>query len=214
VPKLGRLAAVTAAPLLLAVAGLVHPSGLASHTADRWAVLHILLLPVFPVVAAGFLIPLRDCRGTGWTHLARVAAYGYACCYTGLDAVAGIAAGTLVRHAPEPFDRHLLIDPLYSVGDRLGRAGAALFIVASLATCAALRSRHGWRVLPGGVVLVVAGWSFLDSHIFRWRGVVTMVGFAVGFALLWWATAGGRAADRPGIRGSTAPGAEDPTIGS
>jgi hypothetical protein len=191
----GRLTAVTVPSLVLALAGmLVHPTHLDAATAQRWAVLHIALLPVFPLVAAGFVVPLLGRPRGVATVVAWVSAFGYACFYTGLDAVAGVAAGTLVHHSAQPVDRGLLVDPLYEVGNRLGRIGAGAFIVAAVATCAALWGRHGVRVVPGGVVLVVAGWSFLDSHIFWSRGVITMLGFAVGFALLLWGTA----ARRPG----------------
>jgi hypothetical protein len=190
---LGRLAAVTVPSLVLALIGLlVHPSHLDIGTAHRWAVLHIALLPVFPLVAAGFLVPLLGRPRGVATVVARIAAFCYACFYTGLDAVAGIAAGTLVHRSAQPVDRGMLVDPLYEVGNRLGRIGAGAFIVAAVAACAALWGRHGVRVVPGGVVLVIAGWSFLDSHIFWPRGVFTMLGFAVGFALLLWVAAAGR----------------------
>jgi hypothetical protein len=42
-------------PVLLALAGLVHPSGLSAATAYRWVWLHIVLLPVFPLLALGFV---------------------------------------------------------------------------------------------------------------------------------------------------------------
>jgi hypothetical protein len=34
------------------------------------------------------------------------------------------------------------------------------------------------------VVVLVACWSFADSHIFWPQGVLTMLGFALGFGLL------------------------------
>ena len=182
---MGRLTAVTAPSLVLALAGmLAHPSHLDAGTSHRWAVLHMALLPVFPLVAAGFVVPLLDAPRRLATVVAWVAAFVYACFYTGLDAVAGIAAGTLVHHSAQPVDRGLLVDPLYEVGNRLGRIGAGAFIIAAVATCAALWGRHRLRVVPGGVVLIIAGYSFLDSHIFWPRGVFTMLGFAAGFALL------------------------------
>ena len=96
--KLGRLTAVTGPSVVLALVGmLVHPSHLDSGTAHRWAVLHIALLPVFPLVAAGFVVPLL-CRPRGpAVVVAWIASFVYACFYTGLDAVAGIAAGTVVK---------------------------------------------------------------------------------------------------------------------
>lgn len=181
------LLVVTAPPLLLAAAGLVHPRHLTTATAGHWAGLHVVLLPVFPLLVLGLLVPLwgrprRDVDGAltvvSWAGCLVFAAY-----YSGLDAVAGISAGTVVDHGVHGAAGHL-----FAMGDRLGRAGVYGLAVASFATCAVLWRRHGVRVLPGAAVLAVACWSFVDSHIFWPRGVATMVGFAVAFALLTMAT--------------------------
>ncbi|WP_083597542.1 hypothetical protein [Actinomadura madurae] len=190
--SIGRLVLVVAAPLVLAVAGWVHPHGLSRGTAEDWAHLHIVLLPVFPLLPAGLLVvlwhrPHRNIAGVA-SGVAWVAAFAYAAYYTGLDAVAGIAAGTTVEHAPQTADLGALKQPLYDTGDALGHIGAYALIVAVVAAAVALWPRHGVRVLPGTAVLLVSGWSFIDSHIFWPRGVFTMLGFALGFALLDWAS--------------------------
>ncbi|MET7575386.1 hypothetical protein ABZT04_44100 [Streptomyces sp. NPDC005492] len=187
-PTLRRMCLVTAAPLLLAAAGLVHPHGLSRATAGEWAWLHIVLLPVFPLLVIGLLVPLwrrpgRDIAGIA-TVVTWLAAFTYAAYYTGLDAVAGIAAGTAVEHAPEQVSLASLKRPLFDTGDALGHAGTYALIVAVLATAVALAPRQRLRVLPGTAVLLVSGWSFIDSHIFWPQGVYTMLGFALGFALL------------------------------
>lgn len=180
---LRALALVTAAPLLLALAGLVHPRHLTGATAGHWVTLHIFLLPLFPFLVLGLVVPLwgrprRDVEGAltvvSWAGCLCFAAY-----YSGLDAVAGISAGTVVEHGV-----HGAAGRLFYVGDELGRAGVYGLAVASSATCAVLWRRHGVRVLPGAVVLLASCWSFVDSHIFWPRGVLTMLGFAVAFALL------------------------------
>ncbi|MEU5277998.1 hypothetical protein AB0G87_16450 [Streptomyces asoensis] len=178
----------TAAPLLLAVAGAMHPHGLSRATASEWTQLHIALLPVFPLLTLGLVIPLwqrprPDLAGFA-TAVAWMCAFTYAAFYTGLDAVAGIAAGTAVEHAAGEADIGPIKHPLYVVGDSLGQFGAFALIVAVVATAVALYPKHGARVIPGTVVLLMAGWSFTDSHIFWPRGVWTMLGFALGFALL------------------------------
>ncbi|MEH0580975.1 hypothetical protein QBA54_42610 [Streptomyces sp. B21-108] len=191
-------ALVTAPPMLLAVAGLVHPRRLTAMTAGHWAGLHIALLPVFPLLVLGLLVPLwgrprRDAEGA-LTVLAWAGCLCYAAYYLGLDAVAGISAGTVAAHGT-----HGVVGRLFAAGDELGRFGVYGLAVASLATCAVLGRRHGVRVLPGAVVLLGACWSFLDSHIFWPRGVFTMLGFAVAFALLTVATS------RPGTERLTNP---------
>ena len=54
---------------------------------------------------------------------------------------------------------------------------------ADRASVLALR-RWGTLSVPGSVVLLVAAWSFLGSHIYWPVGVLTMLGLAVGFGLL------------------------------
>ncbi|MFI9587937.1 hypothetical protein ACIHCQ_40490 [Streptomyces sp. NPDC052236] len=177
---------VSATPLLLAGIGLVHPHSLTAATAEQWAGLHIWLLPVFPLLTLGLVVPLwgrpgRDVAGVA-TVVAWVAAFGYAAYYTGLDAVAGIAAGTVRHHAgAQPASG---VGDLFRRGDALGEAGVYALAVAVLATAVALFPRHGARVMPGTVVLLAACWFFTDGHIFWPEGVFAMLGFALGFALL------------------------------
>ncbi|MFJ1969261.1 hypothetical protein ACIO93_11390 [Streptomyces sp. NPDC087903] len=198
---LRTIAVVTAPPLLLAVAGLMHPEHLTAATAGHWAGLHIVLLPVFPFLVLGLLIPLwgrpgRDVEGA-LTVIVWVSCVGYAAYYTGLDAVAGISAGTVVEHGV-----HGAAGPLFTTGDTLGHSGAYALIVAAVAASAVLCRRHGARVLPGAVLLLAACWSFVDSHIFWPRGVLTMLAFAMAFALLTLASCPPADASRPGRLGS------------
>ena len=176
-------AMVTVPQLLMAVAGLVHPRRLTAASAGHWAGLHIALLPVFPLLVLGLLVPLRGSPGRdvegGLTVLAWVGCLSYAAYYTGLDAVAGISAGTVAGTGV-----HGVVGRLFTTGDELGRAGVYALTFAALATSAVLLRRHGMRVLPGAVVVLCACWSFVDSHIFWPKGVLTMLGFAVGFGLL------------------------------
>jgi hypothetical protein len=195
VSTIRNITLATAAPLALAVAGLAHPHGLSRSTASHWTHLHIALLPVFPLLTVGLLIPLWHRPRPGLAGFATVVAwagaFGYAVFYTGLDAVAGIAAGTAVEHAGPAASLGPVKHPLYDTGEMLGHAGAYALIGAVAATAVALFPRHGLRILPGTAVLLCAGWSFVDSHIFWPRGVWTMLGFALGFALLAGGAAGG-----------------------
>lgn len=188
VPTIRSIVLVTVAPLVLAAAGAAHPHGLSRATAADWTQLHIALLPVFPLLALGLIVPLwhrpRPNLAGFATVVAWAGAFLYAAFYTGLDAVAGIAAGTAVEHAARTADTGPVKAPLYDMGESLGQAGAYALIVAVVAAAVALVPEHGARVVPGTVVLLAAGWSFTDSHIFWPRGVVTMLGFALGFALL------------------------------
>lgn len=188
VSTIRNITLATPAPLVLAAAGIAHPHGLARSTAEDWTQLHVALLPIFPLLTVGLLVPLwhrprPDLAGFA-TVVAWTGAFIYAAFYTGLDAVAGIAAGTAVEHAPGTANPGPIKHPLYDMGEALGQAGAYALIGAVVATAVALFPKHGARVVPGTVVLLGAGWSFTDSHIFWPRGVWTMLGFALGFALL------------------------------
>jgi hypothetical protein len=166
--------------VLLAGFGVVHPDGLHAGNAQWWATLHILLLPVFPLLAVAQWVlltpappPLRWCG--------RLMAYGYAVFYTGLDAVAGIAAGTVEEASGGTSP---LVGRLFEVGDTLGYVGAWCFLVGGLCVVAGVAPHARWRVAPGAVLLVAASVSFLDSHLFSPRGVYTMAGIAAGMFLL------------------------------
>ncbi|MEV6632680.1 hypothetical protein AB0M54_18215 [Actinoplanes sp. NPDC051470] len=185
---------MTVGPLLLAAAGLAHPGGLSATTAHDWVHLHIVLLPLFPLLALGFVVLLRGRPRADVAGVATVVAWAgaavYAVGYTGLDAVAGIGAGTVAGQPGDPSELRRLVLALYEVADEIGRAGVYALLVAVLAGTVALLTWHGPGVLAGTVVLLGAGYSFLDSHIFWPRGVLTMLAIAIGFAL--WAWAAGR----------------------
>jgi hypothetical protein len=191
--RLRTVGLVTVTPLVLAIVGVFHPTGLNPSTANMWATMHIWLLPAFPLLTLGLIVPLwsRPRRGVAGvaTVVAWLGAAAFAALYTGLDAVAGIAAGTVQLHAAAGQDVGPSIAALFGVADSMGHAGVQALAVAVVAAAVALAAGHGWRVLPGAAVLLVCTYSFYDSHIFYPRGVYTMVGFAAGFALLAWPAA-------------------------
>jgi hypothetical protein len=169
--------------LLLAGFGAVHPAALDAATAPSWTTLHIILLPVFPLLAAAqwFLLASAPL----WLRWpGRLAAFGFAAFYGGLDAVAGIAAGTVTeaQHGVTPE-----VGSLFEVGDLLGHIGARCFLAATVLIIVATTVRAGWRALPGAAFLLIASVSFLDSHIFWPHGVFTMIGVAIGMSLLQYA---------------------------
>ena len=186
-------AVVVALPgLALAAIGSAHPLVLTPATAHHWTSLHLLLVPFFPLLAVALWMLLRH-RSGPIAGLARLAGYGYAACYSALDVLAGIGAGTVVEHDRRGSQNML---DLLATGDRFGFIGGVLFIAASVLTTVCLGLRHGIRVLPGGALLVVSAWLFLTHHIYPPTGVLAQVGIAAGCAGL--ALAGRpAAADRP-----------------
>ena len=176
--------AVSGPPILLAGLGLTHPHHLTGGSAHWWTVLHTVRLPLFPLLGVAHWVLLRYESGVlAW--LGRAAALLYVALYGALDAIAGVGAGTVaqradVDHAPDRPE----IRWLFAVGNQLGGAGAWSFLAACVATSAALLRRYGRQAAPGAALLLAAGVSFLDSHIYWPRGVVTMLVMAAGFGML------------------------------
>lgn len=179
-------AAVAAAPaLVLAGIGVTHPDDLTVATAPWWTTLHIILVPLFPLLGAAVWFLVRGVPGVlGWT--ARVAAFGYVAFYTVLDVLAGIAGGELVglRGDNEQAVTVEAIDAVGDIGRSLGQIGSWCFIVACVAASVALLVRRGQAALPGGILLLIGAVAFDSTHIYWPAGVVSMLLLAAGFAAL------------------------------
>lgn len=175
-----RAVALALPGLVLAGVGLTHPAGLTAATAHHWWTMHVVLLPLFPLLVVAFwVLLLGDRSPLAW--LARIAGYGYAVFYTALDVLAGIAAGVVVERDGRTGDQAAR---LIGVGDQLGLVGSWCFLVAGALTTAALVPRGRRVVWPGGALVLIGGWGFLENHIFRPYGVLAQVGIAAGTALL------------------------------
>jgi hypothetical protein len=175
-----RAAGYAAPALVLAGFGLAHPLVLGPASAPWWTTLHVVLLPVFPLLAVAQWLLLSSAPAA-LRRPGRLAAFGFAAFYGGLDAVAGIAAGTVVhaQHAVTP-----VTGAVFGIGDTLGQVGALCFLAANVAVVATFARETSWRAAPGAVLLLAASISFFDSHIFWPRGVLTMLGIAAGMFLL------------------------------
>lgn len=200
--RLVTVGAVAGPPALLAAVGLTHPHHLTGSTADWWMNLHILLLPVFVLLGVGHWVLLRgESHVLAW--IGRAAALGFIALYGALDAIAGIATGTImVRSRAATVEQRPEIEWLFGIGNELGSPGAWAFLVASVATSAVLLRRRGRRSLPGAVLLVGASIPFLESHIYWPTGGLAMLAMAVGFGSLAWV----RAADSNSPAGAAVEG--------
>ena len=195
------LVAVALPPLALAAAGLSHPSSLTDGTATHWRDLHIALLPVFPLLAiAPVLLTRRHDRRLG--VLAVVLGFVYAVCYQALDILAGIAAGALKLEGGQG------VTTMYALADGIVVAGVWSYVAVTVLASALVIRHAGLRALPGAVIAVVAAVSFVDSHIFFPRGVITMLGLAIGWTWLALASSGPA---RRAPRGSAGAPASDRT---
>jgi hypothetical protein len=169
--------------VLLAGIGLSHPTLLNAGTADWWTTLHLILVPVFPLLGVAVWLLLRDDRtAVGWGG--RIAAIAYVVFYGALDAVSGIATGTVVR-AGEPADSPV-VTALFGVGNLLGHVGGYSFFVAVILVLGSAwrRGARGWMFFVAVGILLVSGYSFTTSHIYWPRGGLTMLALALGFALI------------------------------
>jgi hypothetical protein len=181
-----RVLIVAGPAVVLAGLGLVHPQELTASSARWWMALHIVLLPIFPLLAVSLWLLLRGVPGpVAW--VARIAAYGYATFYSVTDVVVGIGAGELTQldAGRGARARTVEVDRLIGVGNDVGEIGIWCFLVACAATALALVLPIRRRAVPGAVVLVVAGVLFTGGwHIYWPAGVATMLVLAAGLGLL------------------------------
>jgi hypothetical protein len=164
--------------LACAAIGLLHPHHLTDDTAAAWQLMHIVLIPVFPLVGLGpWLIARRTSRPFGL--LAALGGYGFATFYTSLDLLAGVAAGTLqiagVSEGKEP---------VYEVARALGLVGVIALVLACVAATAATFVHARLRALPGGILAVVGALLVQPGHIYPGLGTLAMLLVASGLILL------------------------------
>ena len=176
------IAAVTVPGLVLAGVGLTHPPRLTTDTAQWWTTMHVVLVPLFPLLAVAVWVLLRhDQSPLGWAG--RIAAVVYAVFYGTLDAVSGIAAGTVMLATGGLGDE---VVALFGTGGGFGRIGALAFFAAVICVLgstwrAGARSPVFWAA---AAVLMASGFLFTLRHIYAPWGVVAMLGLAVGFATI------------------------------
>jgi hypothetical protein len=175
--------AVALPALILAGIGLSHPSRLTADTAPWWATMHLVLIPLFPLLGVAIWIMLRhDRTAVGWGG--RVAAIIYTAFYGGLDTVSGLAAGTVVRSGSDPASD--AVTSIFAAGRPLGIIGAyAFFVAVILVLASAWRSgSRGWLFYVAAGVALVSAYLFTVGHIYWPKGVVAMLGFALSFAVV------------------------------
>jgi len=162
--------------------GATHPASLTYSSSEHWTVMHVVAMLVFSLVGAalvGLVWPRRDPVALA----IGLAAYLYAVAYTALDLIAGVAAGFVTYQAGPEAQRTEAVVDLFDIGNQLGELGVWAFLTASVLVALDQVWWHRMRALVPALLLVVAGISFLDSHIYPWRGVVTVL--VIGLATGW-----------------------------
>lgn len=178
-PRLERWTAALAItpPVLIGLVGLTHPAHLTFDDSLWWRNLHVVLLPLFPLLALGpWLVARSIDRRFGWIALGL--GFVYACFYTALDVLAGIGAGGL-KH-----EREGGLGVLFGLASDLGQVGSIALIGAVAAACGCVLRVAGLRALPGTVLLIGGAWGFWQEHVYWPGGVLSMLALAVGWAAL------------------------------
>lgn len=167
--------AVSLPPLLIAVVALTHPDHLTTESAHHWQVMHTVLLPLFPLLGLGPWLVARAVTPPG-AVVVGVLAYAYACFYTSLDVLAGIAGGAIKDAAAGG------LGIIFPVAGDLGDIGSIAYIAATaLGTGAALRVTGWLRGVPSAALTVIGSFIFWQEHVYRPWGVFSMVMLAAGW---------------------------------
>ena len=185
--RIWPIVGIVAGPLALAALGTTHPMHLDGMTAGWWYHLHLILIPLFPLLGLNLWWLLAGERGPlAW--VARVAAFVYLTFYGGLDMLAGAAAGLVRDKATQGGTGEFAnVEPwLFSAGNQLGDIGAFAFLIGSLITAGLLLARHGGRAVPGAALLLIGALIFTRSHIYFPVGVGAMLLLAAGCGALQW----------------------------
>ena len=178
-PSATDLLCIAGPPLLLAGLGLTHPMDLTMQSASWWRNLHVVLLPIFPLLVLGPWIVVRhEHRALRW--LVGVLGFAYAIFYTALDVLAGIGAGALKQAGAGPDWTSVM----FGQGGHLSHYGVWALLASTVVAAAVALRRAGPAAAPGAVFVVVAAWLFLDSHIYWPKGGLAMIAFALGWTLL------------------------------
>ncbi len=192
--RLWPLAGIVGGPLALAALGTTHPLHLDGGTAGWWFHLHLLLIPLFPLLGVDLWWLLAGERGPlAWAG--RVAAFVYLTFYGGLDLLAGVAAGLVRDRATQGGTGEFAnVEPwLFTTANQLGDIGVYAFLLGVLITGGLLLARHGGRAAPGAVLLLLGALLFTRSHIYFPAGVGAMLLLAVGCGALQWVRLGAAA---------------------
>ena len=193
------IAAVAAAPLLLAIVEIFHPHphDLFDLDVQRWMFVHYAQIPLFPLAALSMALLVRD--RTDWAaRLCMAGMFVFAVAFTSFDTAAGLAIGLLVKGAvasghPESWRDMidaLWFDPVlggkgFTDAPLMGLIGRLSLSFGAVAGAISLkRAGHGW--LPVLLLAVASfGINVFKSH--SWPGgPLTFGGMALAAGWIRW----------------------------
>lgn len=176
-PQPRIFAAAVLPPLLIGLIGITHPAHLTFGASGYWRNLHVVLLPLFPLLALGPWLVTRAIDRT-YGFIALGLGFVYACFYTALDVLAGIGAGGL-KHSHEGGT-----GVLFGLASDLGHVGSVALIGATALASGCVLKVAGRRAIPGAVFALGGAYGFMQNHIYWPEGVLSMLALAVGWTLL------------------------------
>jgi len=168
-------------PLGIALLGLTHPAHLTFDDARRWRDLHVVLLPLFPLLG---LAPWFVARSVDRTYgvVAAALGYVYACFYTALDVLAGVGAGGLkLAHDRGGFG------VVFGLASDLGQIGSIALIAASALACGCALRAARWVATPGTALVLAGNFGFMQEHVYWPGGGLSMLTIAAGWGAIAWA---------------------------
>ncbi|AWB92357.1 hypothetical protein [Aeromicrobium chenweiae] len=186
-PDVRLAAALLLPPLVIGLVGTTHPDHLTMGAATYWRDMHVVLLPLFPLLAVGPWLLARSVDPV-YGRITLVLGYVYACFYSALDILAGIAAGGLKA------DREGGLGTVFGLASDLGQVGSIAYIGATAAAAGCVIRVAGLRALPGALVALAGAFGFMEEHVYWPRGVLSMAAIAVGWV---WLLISLRSAQRP-----------------
>jgi hypothetical protein len=170
-------------PIALIVLESRHPSGFDDDVygglgpmAGDWLRIHLLQLPLFGLIGIAALNLTWGLEGF-WPWLSRVAVWFFLIFYTAMDAIAGLAVGTILSHQTAGMDtrtvaaivQFLFRDPVVGgVGSVISVAGSFGWLIAIFAAIIAIVMANGtrpwWMRLVPSMLLAVCGVVLLENH--------------------------------------------------
>lgn len=174
---LKTLIAVVLPPTVIAVLGIAHPQHLTQDVSLFWRNLHVVLLPLFPLLALGPWLVAKSID-TRFGRVTLVLGFVYAAFYTGLDVLAGIGAGGLKHEHKDG------LGVVFGLAGSLGEVGSIAFIGATATAAGCVVRVTGRTALPGTALVLAGAFGFMQDHIYWPGGVLSMFALALGWALL------------------------------
>jgi hypothetical protein len=177
------IAAVAAPPLILLGVGLTHPAHLSVSSAPWWTTMHLLLVPLFPLLAVSVWVLLRrDHSVLAW--VGRVGAVSFGVFYGTLDALSGVATGIVTQ--AEASTTGAAVAGLFATGKVFAYIGgySLLAAVGALVVDRWLVGERTWYFWVGAVLALGGAGLIARFHIYFPWGTAVLLALTIGFALL------------------------------